>query len=348
MFRPFAAVMLLALSCLAAWGAEGRRPIFEAEQTIAVSGSYYLTRNLETALDVSVLAFVGTGQEVVDLDLNGFTVSSSGAGSMPTIAVSNLKSFQIRDGGIAGTGTQDGVDVTDVGLVVIEDIRFENPDFGVELNQVTQFQIRRNVIESPVRFGIVASGTPAATSVGTIEDNLIRDIGPPPSPQVVGGVFVTNDIKGVTVHGNRIVDSTGRGIQVQTVGPAEVTKNLVENVELGIVLVANGCSVTDNVVEGATQEGLSIQSVYRVQASCTIARNVSSGNGSDGLRLWDAGSRVDGNVFNNNGGYGIWFIGDHNGYKNNTIVGNALACILDSGTGNVALGPNLLSGTGCP
>ncbi|MCP4003739.1 MAG: right-handed parallel beta-helix repeat-containing protein [bacterium] len=313
---------------------EGRVPIFEPVTLTNPTGQYILTRNISATTPGSVLTLTGSGQESVDLDLNGFTVTGSGGGAV--IYASGLKSLTIRNGTINGSTASDAV-TTFVDLLIIEDTTVEAVAQGIVANDVVQFVARRNTIRDVAFTAIAFQGTPGETAVGTVEDNVIEDTG-------YIAIFASNDITAVTISGNKLRNtgaSTFGSIQTQASGPVEIVGNTVEDaVGVGISVFAEGCIIENNVVEGSAEQGIAVTS-FTDRASCIVRSNVVSASGDEGLFLWADAVLVQENVLNANGDYGLAFFGaDNCGYLNNTIVGNVAGCINDLGVGNIALGPN--------
>ena len=133
----------------------------------------------------------------------------------------------------------------------------------------------------------------------------------------------------------------------------EIRRNTVIGVAgWGISAVVDGCSIVGNMVQEAGYDGILVAGIGGGNSSCDITDNVAVNNGFYGLRVDSDGNKIDNNVLNGNADYGLFFNtgADANSYQGNIIVDNTDRCIQDLGTGNAALGANLLAGSpaGCP
>ena len=125
---------------------EGRIPIYlDGVTTISESGSYILTRKLGSSGKPSIAGIHILNTSGVDIDLNGFTISSvqdpviyaqdvqklrihNGAiwANENAIALVNVQSFELRR--LLITGTEDDCTVDASGTGVIEDNQIRNVD----------------------------------------------------------------------------------------------------------------------------------------------------------------------------------------------------------------------------
>lgn len=89
---------------------EPRTPISSAPFTIAKSGSYYLTANLNVSGGSGSTNGINLNASQVTLDLNGFTISSSApsATGYAILLGANLKNITIMNGYIQGSVTETG------------------------------------------------------------------------------------------------------------------------------------------------------------------------------------------------------------------------------------------------
>jgi len=336
---------LLAVATLLTVGtlraAEGRIPVFQPG-TYSSSGKYILTRDITATAAGTVLRFTASGR--VDLDLNGFTVTGiGGVEGNGVIKAASMTEFIVRNGGIVGSSSLDGIRTDDLGLVVVEDVTIENVGRGVGLFSTRQALVRRNTIVTAQGSGIVVGGTVAATSVITVEDNFVEDAGGNGSST---SITVGNNVDSVTIQRNKVVGSGGNwGIAAfGLAGTVEILGNTVQNSTIGgITVQAEGCVVADNVVTNTGGTGYSFfASGMEPRSSCVIQRNVATNVTGNGIMLSIGASLIDGNLVNGSTNIGIVLgSGVHatSGYKNNTTVNNAVGCIL-APAGNVALGPN--------
>lgn len=324
------ALAVAGLAALPATAAEGRKPIWMNNTTIATSGKYVVTRNLNA---------VGTGLPVidivapnVDIDLNGFVLA--GDPGSPVIRANLVDNVTVRNGTLAkGSRSFEKVDGV---KVVIEDVKSIGPTRdGIYLIAVTDFAIRRNNFLNGGEEAIFIDGRLSPSVQGTIEHNRIEKCG--------GGIWV---IKGssVGILNNRLEELNlvgspnppAQGAIVYDYSDAGlIAENTVQQVNSmmspldgnGIYLGdGSGTKVHDNVVRAASNDGISIAGFSNDNL---IFENVATRCGRDGLRVEGSRNHVDRNVLNSQAGmgWGLHFSsawgGNGNTYGRNTARGSA-------------------------
>ncbi|MCP3981408.1 MAG: right-handed parallel beta-helix repeat-containing protein [bacterium] len=367
-------ILVATLAVTAPRAEEGRIPIFEPT-TIAVSGSYIVTRDIgETAGPaITILA----SADVVELDLNGFTVARTTGTSDHVIVASGLTSLKVSNGTIQRIPTSPylfaGLEVTDTEKLVVEDVNFNRAAIiGVDNRSVT---IRRNKLtEAGIYLSELGATTPRTA---TIEDNMLRNDNPANGN---GGLAVVslagNPGLDVLVRNNHIKGANGIQLSAQLSSMVlgnRITEASGHGIHLGVG--TDGCLIADNVIYKSGDNGIDL-----VQADGNkIFNNVSSENGLDGHPTFGSGieieggalNHLDGNVLHRNAKTGIYIragsvgntygrnMADQNGAvpSGGTCVnpaittcpapygtGSAAPDLCDDGTGTKTLCDNLLPG----
>ncbi|MCP3982129.1 MAG: right-handed parallel beta-helix repeat-containing protein [bacterium] len=364
----------LAILCAApAFAEEGRVPIFEplSLSGSGVAGKYIVTRDIGTVDPGTVIEFVGSGTEHVEVDLNGFTIANTVAGSGAVIVANNLGKFTIRNGSIIASPSRGGLLVTNTVQAVVEDLSVKNTSTGVFVENPQQFAVRRVLADTAGFFGILVDGASGVDNTGIVQDCQVRRTGHE-------GIRVVEAIDGVTIVGNRVRDAglaaETRGLYVDTTGGSdaddivELRRNNVRNIDgWGIRVNTKGaCTIEGNRVGGATRSGIWVRT-----NGCLIEDNVARLNDEAGIHVSGGRNQIRGNVVTDNG-LGLWiapsscgstgYCGNDNTFTKNTSRGNtglptpclppigACAapdlCLDPTTVGNTSFGDNLMPG-GC-
>ena len=352
-----ASMMALAISAILApaFAAEGRREIFEPvvlDGSVSnISGKYFVSRDIDNPGAGFTIRFIGTGVENVDLDLNGFTVSNTNAGTDSVVKFDNLRTVSVHDGAVVAASGRSGVDAASVTAIVVQDLSVRDGGQGIVLRAPELFTVRRCIIKGPSLSGIYAFGDVAESNIGTLEDNIILDTGD-------WGIAAFLDINGVTIRSNRIRNTTNQAgivIQASADGAVEVRENHVRGAGGDGISIGGGaaCAVANNVVGESAGPGMVIAS-----DGCLVLNNSSNNNGDAGLAIHGDRNHVERNVLVQNE-IGLHFVpsGSENTFGNNTARGNtgSPACnaaigscsspdFCDAGTGNVSIERNVMPG----
>ena len=329
------AALMLTVPALAA---EGRIPLWEPTVLPGpgITGKYVVTRNIAAPAGGTAISVLGTGQEEIDIDLDGKTLFGDPAGALNIIEVIDVRTVVIRNGSLRALGPPAGgnsVFISNVQKVILEDLRIEDGGIGISLKGSPSFAIRRNVIvgADPVGIQIEGAGLPVPLT-GFVEDNLVKD-------SIDVGIWVFDNHSGVSIDRNR-VDRTngGPGIWVQFGSACKLAENIVQEAGTdGIQLEGiRGCKVYNNVTSFNNANGIAGLGT----TSTLFLDNVSSDNSFSGLMTDGFLNRMEQNVLTSNGGCGLWFVGPDNTYGKNTARGN----LGGAGCGPCAGGPLAL----CP
>lgn len=332
-FSVVAAVVLAGLS-LPARAAEGRSPIWQPILIGAGSrpGQYFLSRDVDaTGTGAPAISIVGgPGLQEVEIDLNGFTVFGDAAGGSAVINVAGLRSLTVRNGSVRHLGPfGDGISVTDVDKVVIEDVKIQDVTTGINLVRVSSFAVRRNIVLQAGFTGIFVNGFGAPRPItGVLEDNQISDADS-------NGIYVRNDHLGVQAVRNRVLRVPfGPGIILSQGKACLIAENTVEEARDGIVLDGlQNCKVHNNVTSFNTGHGIASVTSTNV----LFLDNVSSSNAFSGIYYDGSGSLFDRNVLTANGCYGLHLLGPDNTFGRNAARFNVGACPWPCGVGPVEI-----------
>lgn len=290
---------------------EGRIPIF-APTTIVAPGRYFLSTSIATMVG----SIITIGVDDVDIDLNGFVLSSTA--TAPVISATGVEGVTIRNGRITG-GTA-GTSIVGGTRVVLEDLDVSDASgVGVVLDETTQFAIRRVVVRSTGGFGVeVGDAAPGIPVRGTIEDSLIEDTG--------GGLSISGpsyaDGPTVAILNNRISGVSGTGLFYSFGRGCLIARNTIDRPAIyGMFVGLRASKLHNNVITGAGAFafGISLSGDHNL-----ILDNVVSANAGRGVVMSSAtGNHIEGNVTNSNGGFGLNIYSAGNVYRRNTARGNA-------------------------
>jgi len=344
--RIFILTGLLLFGVGTIFAAEGRKEIFEPT-TITTPGSYFLSRDIgsSTTVVIDILA----SADVVDLDLNGFTVARTTPTSDPVIVATGLTSLRVHNGTIqrppSSPYTFTGLVVPDTKRLIVEDVSFNRA--GIEGQDNQSVTIRRNELtEGAINLFEVS---PSALRTGSIEDNLIRTEGATNAGIAVASLAGTEGID-LSIRNNRIKGGGGLGSIVvsRQRGCMIIGNRIGDGSTKGIAVNdSNGCLVADNVITNMGLDGINLT----LSHDNKIFNNVCTGNGTvahanfgSGIAI-EAGHRnhLDGNVVNSNSKAGIWIRAG--------AVGNPYGRTMGSGNlaaPTVATCANPVVVTGCP
>ncbi|MCP3979750.1 MAG: hypothetical protein GY716_10550 [bacterium] len=343
----------LSLPILPVHAEEGRIPIFEPVvlNGADASGKFILTRNI-TASGI-VVQVIGTGTEVMDLDLNGFSIVTSGFNM--GVVVSNVLSFTIRNGSITSSGS-DQVNVTTAAVsnssVVIEDLKLRGGGFAsMFVTNAAHVEVRRNFVEG-LGNGLFLDSS-SIPSAGIIEDNVMRNL-------AEYGIDQRGSATGLTIRGN-LVDINlpgGAGIATDDITDSLIVDNSVTHQSVGILVNGDTNTIDNNRVRGTNDMGIFSETGIKLfnSKNCTVTNNVTTGHFGTGIDvILSDGNRIERNASNDNGWFGIRLHGSNNRYGRNTAWNNAggVACggatcgtpdFCNTGVGNVSFGDNLMPG----
>ena len=321
-----------------------------------ISGRYVVTRNVSSprGSGLPAIDIVGTGNEDIEIDLNGFTVRGDAGIDAHAIRAVGVGSLTVRNGTlkVRESTTSDGINVVSAGLLIVEDVKITGVRAGIYLTDVRSFAVRRNVISQTYKDGVIVGISPEVPSQGTIEDNLIQDAR-------INGVLLVGAMVSFSIRNNRIQGVGLDGISVSSASGFQVEGNTVRRAaNAGIAFRRTSeCSVSGNVVIESGDAGVLLDRVN----NCTIKDNNVSRNAGDGVRLGGSSNRIDGNAINANGGAGIWILpgakntllGRNTGRGNGQPAGECSRSICpgmrapeicDDGQGTASFGNNLLPG----
>ncbi|MCP4005599.1 MAG: hypothetical protein GY725_15525, partial [bacterium] len=343
------ATLLLLCAAASIQAEEGRIPIFEPVELSGAdaNGQFVVTRDIAGSAGLRTIAFLGTGVEEVDLDLNGFTLSSP-PGTDLVVFASELRRFTIRNGslratagvangtlGVLATGTDHRAIVTNVNVV---------GGYGVALVGVTSFVVRDNVV-TEANNGILISTSNVARATGVAEGNVIRDA-------TISGLAVTagaGGLRSARVVNNQI-DQDGSGINLMAAEGLVFEGNTFVGGGGVLLSLCPGARVVGNVIQDAVFDpafgfggGLRLASspsalvqgntitngdeglVVLTSKNCLILENVTTSSAAHGIHLLSAAQgHLEGNLANDNAGFGIFVDGGSSGVRigGNSATGN--------------------------
>jgi hypothetical protein len=344
--------LLVAGSATVVVAAEGRFPIWEPV-TIATSGRYVLTQDVTAGVGPVIDVVPGIGD--VEIDLNGFTVSSSGAGTA-VIQVNGANAVIIRNGSLQGGPAGLGVKVDGTLNVTLERLHVSN--LGSDCLQVLnagKVSIHHNTLEDCNGAGIrVDSSLVPDLATGSIESNRIQRAFA--AVQVVGA-------SSLTIRDNQIETTLGGdGVSVSNGNSILVSENVIQSAggNGAFLRGVKGAKLYNNVISGAGLNGVWLAPPFD---NAIVLHNVISGSGQAGLRNEGSFVQIDKNVVTRNNGFGVWLTpaAVQNTYGRNTMRGNSglgpacgaafAACLTpqlcDEGGGNVSFGDNVGPIPGC-
>ena len=355
---------------------EGRIPIFEPvvlDGTAGeISGQYVVTRNIAATSPAHVIHIIGTGEETIDIDLNGFTLTGGAAGPRAILA-NNVGELRIHDGSVRGLSTGwvliNATGGGEESKLTVERVRMSRGEAGVA-TAVSNIVIRDNLIAGCIE-GISLIGTPAINVTGLVEGNVLRNLS---STGISGGdttnLLVRNNqaesvagmaiwfgsSPGVRIVGNSVSGDGQAGIRVEDTTGGAVIDNSVTNASLhGFQFIrAHGLLIQGNVAAGNGRVGLLLE----FSDSNRIRNNVVIANGEEGILFIDDSGRnhVEGSTLRDNTLHGLRMLAasDDSVISLNTARGNGggdcglATCggsdFCDQGTNNTLLGDNLMPG----
>jgi len=239
--RTVCGLICLVLVSTGVRAAEGRIPIFEPivlDGTVGdISGKYVVTRNVEVADAVSppfsAITIVGSGGEVIDIDLNGFTLGGALFDPSPVIAIENVKIVRLRNGAIVSTVSAIACAAIDAEQVILEDLTMTCGFQGLRLTSVKKMEIRRNTIESQGG-GISVDG--AGGLKGSIQDNLLSTGGQQGGPDAIA---VDQASSGIILRGNQIEGGGSAGIHLRNATGALIEDNSLKSLAGPGILISS-------------------------------------------------------------------------------------------------------------
>ncbi|MCP3979504.1 MAG: hypothetical protein GY716_09270 [bacterium] len=310
-----AVLILLCVLIPSAHAEEGRIPIFEPV-VLTSGGKYIVTRDISSSFNI--IQVNGTGTEVVEIDLNGFTLTLGPEPTGTAIQVQNVKTFVLRNGSVVCADPfHYGIDVQTTsadGGAVIEDVKVRGGLFGIWLHTAANIALRRNFITES-NIGALIQGSVGGNGVqGTIEDNVLRDT--TTGINFNGVSFNTN---GLVIRSNNLLD-VGTGVFADKARRLIVADNDIGATNMGIhVLSTRTCTIANNRISGdpsGSSEGIDLGDVH----GCVVTDNVADNHGSDGIvLLGSTGNLIVGNIVHDNAGAGIRIT---NGSERNTVERN--------------------------
>jgi parallel beta-helix repeat protein len=352
MKRSLLSLCLVLMVPAAALAAEGRFPIWEPT-TSTTGGHYVLTQDVN-ALGGPAISIVG-GIGDVEIDLNGFTVTSGPPGGA-VIQANGLSSLTIRNGSVRGTPFGPAVRIVGVSQVTLEHVKVESAGAEcVSILDASGVMVRNNVMSncSGAALAIEVSGALTRTR-GTVEGNQLSDS--------LEGIRLRT-VTSMTLRNNQVRNTTaGNGITLQDCLGWVLTENVVDQTSSNGIFVAatRGVKLFNNVVTGAAGHGIWLVGGV---SDGLVLHNVVTGSSQAGLASDGERMQIDQNVLTNNRGFGLWFSGaaKRNTYGRNTMRGNLglgpaclgflASCLLpefcDDGAGNSSFGDNAGPLPGC-
>ena len=171
------------------------------------------------------------------------------------------------------------------------------------------------------------------------------------------GILIEDTTTPFVVNNCTIHDCTQNGVNLIHVMNGRVNGSVMNNVWAGIQVIGDETGpsthvdITNNTVEGAETDGVSIGTVVSVDVdpefiniSCNTLANSTV---YYGIELIGSNCEVKGNLVQNNAEYGIYVFGENNDIYNNTIENNANYGIkLYNSSGNYVYGNDLTNNNG--
>jgi len=320
---------------------------------ITKSGKYILMKDLTVALSPNPVILVSATR--VEIDLNGHTITNDDT----TIQATGAGRLFVHSGElIANRDTVPILDVDGTNLVILEDLEMSGGLSGIELRNVANFEIRRNLLMDiggdcgpfgcDNAHGILID---AANSSGTIEDNTIRDT-------QSDGIRINTSTRGTLIRNNAVISVASSAIRVEGGFLVRIERNRLSTGTTGIDLNADNSTIEGNNVSGGFVDAISVEG-----DGCLIFDNTAIGALNYGIVLRGDSNHnhVDRNLVIGNFAAGIAFLGDadENTYGRNTVRDNGAytdctagtsACdnaeVCDLGTDNYSFGDNIAAGPG--
>jgi hypothetical protein len=304
--------------------------------TIPVSGSYVLTSNLAPPGAIGALVL---GASNIDIDLNGFAITSTGGGGAIGIDSAGFGNLTVTDGTVEGFGG--AAIAASTGSKVIETSLIGN---GAGIAGGSDCLIVMNTIGANAGTGVTANnckiennvitGNAGAGIVGSSNVIVHNRIGSNTGGGITGMVntIQQNVIMANSSHG--ISDGAPPGPLAPVpppIGPGRtnIAGNTISDTMPGAPIGGRGISflvpvvVSDNTISGNFADGVWCGAGCVVNGNSINTNNVGAAPGVGGVTV-AAGSTVSGNSISYNGGFGLTLPAPATAsYTNNTITGNA-------------------------
>jgi len=297
---------------------------------ISQPGSYVLTANLVMPTSCNKDAIDITANNVT-LDLGGYSIIGTGAGTGIGISGSHSSSVTVKNGIVTrfpGDGILLGANAT------VEDVTSSSNASASNGNgvQITNGIVRR-VHATGNSIGIFASATnvPSLITESDASNNTL------------GGISAN---LGTISNDTALFNGSSNSAYGIRCADASVLGNEVENNGVGITCNSAGATIANNTSNHNRDQGIG--------ATGQIFNNTVSFNGGAGIVVQDGPSSVISNSVGNNAGYGI-DMGTNTSYGNNQIYENsgeepggiaagALGATSQT-SGGVVISPNVCDGT---
>ena len=283
----------------------------------------------DTTLDSDLIDCPGDGIVIgadnITLDLNGHTIDGSGFSPSSSNGVDDSGGFDnvaIENGTI--TDFRNGVVFRNVDASTVSRLDLHDALAGIELTFSTGNVLDRNT------FAANGNGVELSTAANrnTIARNLFADNhfgifalpleGPFPAPLPEGNVIERNSFSGNakatdiaagnlnSIDRNTIDSSSDVAIDIGGVSGNSATRNDLADNQLGIRVAGQASDVTlsQNQVTNSGGDGIVI-ALVPPGGGVVVERNVSSGNGDDGIDVDSTGVTVAKNTANFNADLGI-------------------------------------------
>jgi len=348
---PILCTLLLGVSVVHA--ADGVIPIV-GPTNITKSGKYILIKDITAAVSPNPVISITASR--VEIDLNGHTITNDDT----LIRATGSGRLVIRSGAlVADTDAAPILDVDGTTLVVLEGLEMSGGLSGMELRNVENFEIRRNLLMDiggdcgpfgcDNAHGILIDAT---NSSGTIEDNTIRDT-------QSDGIRIDTSTRGTLIRNNAVVNVASAAIRVEGGFLVRIERNRLGTGTTGIDLHGDNSTIEGNNVAGGFVDSISVEG-----DRCLIFDNVAIGALNYGIVLRGDSNHnhVDRNLVIGNYAAGIAFLADadENTYGRNTVRDNGAysdclatgtspcdnAEVCDIGTDNHSFGDNIAAGPG--
>ena len=262
---------------------------------IAQSGSFYLTANMTGEAAKKGIEIAISGGQQVTIDLNGFTMTGTGATSaFPAIYIDGVSAHvRVYNGAIRSWRT--AIQHFLGGSITVEDVH-------AYLSTAIQFDLRNATC---VRcFADDGSNAGFFIDGGTLTDCIARSN---------AGAGFTISSSATIVRGCSAIANSGGGFNLGQ----GIAENCRADSNTGNGFTNPG-TMTNCTSLSNTGDGISISSVGVVRG-CNI-----TSNGGDGIQV-ASGSRIEGNSICNNGLHGVNITGSRTTACNNTISSNGRA-----------------------
>ena len=221
--------------------------------TIAESGSYVLSRNLEASGDCLVIA-----ASFVTIDFAGFTISGNGTGAC--VKDQNIPSVIVVRNGMV-TNCQSGIDLHNSTDSLVEHMLVIRNGSGVGIAVNTRSAVVENIVNVNGGDGIGVSNGVARGNV--VWSNGGKGIGTGGSSTVIGNTVAENQGDGIAVGGGTIIsenvsnNNQGFGILAgwacgQCGGSTVTSNTVVSNFGMAGLSVVCPSNIIGNTAQGNT------------------------------------------------------------------------------------------------